>query len=94
MSKKTQVSVDRLKQLEPISALSDARLEELVSLSYVDRVGLGVSLFREGDVDNQTIYLLDGDVQMTSSDGRIDKLISSRSQEAHFPLDDSQPRQA
>jgi CRP-like cAMP-binding protein len=93
MSKKTQVSVDRLKQLEPISALSDARLEELVSLSYVEKVGLGVSLFREGDVDNQTVYLLDGDVQMTSSDGRVDKLISSTSQEARFPLDDSQPRQ-
>ncbi len=93
MSKKTQVSVDRLKQFEPISALSDARLEELVSLSYVDRVGLGVSLFREGDVDNQTVYLLDGDVHMTSSDGRIDKVVSSKSQEARFALDDSQPRQ-
>lgn len=93
MSKKAQVSVDRLKKLEPISALSDARLEELVSLSYMERIGLGVSLFREGDVDNQTVYLLDGDVQMTTSDGRIDKTVSSRSQEARFPLDDSQPRQ-
>lgn len=93
MSNKTLVSVDRLKQLEPISALSDARLEELVSLSYVEKIGLGVSLFREGDVDNQTIYLLDGDVQMTSSDGRVDKLMSSKSQDARFPLDDSQPRQ-
>ena len=93
MSKNTQVSAERLKQLEPISALSDARLEELVSLSYMEKVGLGVSLFREGDVDNQTVYLLDGDVQMTSSDGRVDKLVSSKSQEARFPLDDSQPRQ-
>ena len=93
MSKKPLVSVDRLKQLEPISALSDARLEELVSLSSVEKVGLGVSLFREGDVDNQTVYLLDGDVQMTTSDGRVDKLISSNSQDARFPLDDSQPRQ-
>ncbi|MFO7604029.1 MAG: cyclic nucleotide-binding domain-containing protein [Gammaproteobacteria bacterium] len=93
MNKKTQVSVDRLKQLEPISALSAARLEELVSLSYLEKIGLGVSLFREGDVDNQTVYLLDGDVQMTRSDGRVDKLISSKSPEARFPLDDSQPRQ-
>jgi len=93
MSKNTQVSVDRLKQLEPISALSEARLEELVGLSYVEKVGLGVSLFREGDVDNQTVYLLDGDVQLTSSDGRVDKLISSKSQEARFPMNNSQPRQ-
>jgi CRP-like cAMP-binding protein len=63
-------------------------------LSYIEHLGIGANLFREGDIDNQTVYLLEGDVQLTSSDGKIDKIISHKDQEARFPLDDSQPRQA
>ncbi|NNF96127.1 MAG: cyclic nucleotide-binding domain-containing protein [Halobacteria archaeon] len=33
-------------------------------------------------------------MQLTSSDGKIDKIISHKDQQARFPLDDSQPRQA
>lgn len=80
-------------RLEPISALSNERLEELAKLAYVERVSIGVSLFREGDLDNQTLYLLQGDVQLSSSDGSFDEIISSRHNSAKFPLDDSQPRQ-
>ncbi len=80
-------------RLEPISVLSSERLEELAKLAYVERVSIGVSLFREGDLDNQTLYLLQGDVQLSSSDGSFDEVISSRHNSAKFPLDDSQPRQ-
>ena len=93
MNDKSIITIGQLKQFEPISSLSEERLEELVTLSYVERLGMGVSLFREGDIDNQTVYLLEGDVQMNSSDGSINKVITNKSEEAKFPLDDSQPRQ-
>ena len=80
-------------RLEPISALSNERLDELAKLAYVEKVSIGVSLFREGDLDNQTLYLLQGDVQLSSSDGSFDEVVSSRHNTAKFPLDDSQPRQ-
>ncbi len=94
MSERTSLDAERLRRLEPLSALSPQRLQELVALSTVERLGMGVSVFREGDVDNQTIYLLSGDVQLTSSDGSVDRLLSARSEAARFPLDDSQPRQS
>ncbi len=94
MSDKKTITLEQLKQLEPIAALSDERLQELMPLSYIEHLGMGASLFREGDIDNQTVYLLQGDVQLTSSDGKIDKIISHKDSEARFPLDDSQPRQA
>ncbi len=94
MSDKKTITLEQLKQLEPIAALSDERLQELMPLSYIEHLGLGASLFREGDIDNQTVYLLQGDVQLTSSDGKIDKIVSHKDPEARFPLDDSQPRQA
>lgn len=93
MGEKRTISIERLQKLEPLTNLSTERLEELVTLSYVDRLPIGMSVFREGDIDNQTVYLLDGDVQLTSSDGKVDKVISSKQKEALYPLDDSQPRQ-
>ena len=94
MSDKKTITLEQLKQLEPITSLSEERLQELMPLSYVEHLGMGANLFREGDIDNQTVYLLHGDVQLSSSDGKIDKVISHKDPEARFPLDDSQPRQA
>ncbi|MEJ2397924.1 MAG: cyclic nucleotide-binding domain-containing protein [Gammaproteobacteria bacterium] len=93
MDEKRTITLDRLKQLEPLSNLSTERLEELVTLSSVERLPIGHSVFREGDIDNQTVYLLDGDIQLSTSDGKLDKVMTSKQKEALYPLDDSQPRQ-
>ena len=93
MAKNSTINIERLMRLEPLSALSNERLDELAKLAYIERVSIGVSLFREGDLDNQTLYLLQGDVQLSSSDGSFDEVVTSRHNTAKFPLDDSQPRQ-
>jgi len=94
MDESRTITLERLQKLEPLSNLSIERLEELVTLSNIDRLPIGLSVFRQGDIDNQTVYLLEGDVQLSSSDGKIDKVITSKQEEALYPLDDSQPRQA
>ncbi|MDH5181942.1 MAG: cyclic nucleotide-binding domain-containing protein, partial [Gammaproteobacteria bacterium] len=93
MARRDRITIEQLRKLEPLSALSGARLEELVPLTDIEKLSIGQCLFREGDVDNQTIYLLDGDVQMQSSDGKLDFVFRHQMEEARFPLDDSQPRQ-
>lgn len=93
MDEKRTITPERLQKLEPLSNLSSERLEELVTLSSVERLPIGHSVFREGDIDNQTVYLLDGDIQLTASDGKLDKVLTSKQPEASYPLDDSQPRQ-
>lgn len=93
MTNKKIIDIDRLRQLEPLTTLSDQRLQELMPLAELEHLDVGMSLFREGDIDNQTIYLLNGDVQLVSSDGKIDTAIAARSPAAQHPLDDSQPRQ-
>ncbi len=87
------ITIERLGKLEPLSNLSTERLAELVTLSNVERMPIGVVLFREGDIDNLTIYLLEGDVQLSSSDGKVDRVLTSKQPEALYPIDDSQPRQ-
>jgi len=93
MDESRTITLERLQKLEPLSNLSTERLEELVTLSTIDRLPIGLSIFRQGDIDNQTVYLLEGDVQLSSSDGKIDKVITSKQKEAQYPLDDSQPHQ-
>ncbi len=91
MARHDTTTIEQLQGLEPLSTLSSQRLEELLPLTEIKHLALGQSLFREGDVDNQLVYLLEGDVQMSSSDGKLELLVSHKAHEARFPLDDSQP---
>lgn len=94
MEEDNKISIEQLKRLEPLSALSDERLQELHDLADVERIGVGVTVFREGDVDNQSVFLLKGDVQLSSiSNPSIEKVISHKSAEAKHPLAEGQPRQ-
>ncbi len=94
MNENLKLQREQLKHFEPLAELSDARLDELLSLACTEKFSMGASLFREGDIENQTMYLLFGDVQLSSSDGRIDTVIQHTEKQARHPLDDSQPRQS
>lgn len=91
MTKKESITLEELHALEPLSSLSRERLEELLPLTELKHLAMGQSLFREGDVDNQLVYLLNGDVQMQTSDGKLELVVSHKANEARYPLDDSQP---
>ena len=94
MSKKHKITIEQLKAFEPISVLSVERLEELQGLVDVEVLGVGVTIFREGDVDDQSIYLLEGDVQMTSvSNPDLDTFMTHKVEDAKHPLGEGQPRQ-
>ena len=94
MSKKQKISIETLKTFEPISALSIERLEELLGLVDIEVLGVGVTIFREGDVDNQSIYLIEGDVQMASvSSENLNSMLTHKSNDAKHPLAEGQPRQ-
>lgn len=94
MSKKLKISIEALKNFEPISSLSIERLEELIGLVDIEVLGVGVTIFREGDVDNQSVYLIDGDVQITSvSSKNLNNSMTHKSNDAKHPLAAGQPRQ-
>jgi len=94
MSKKEKISIEQLQQVEPLSVLSPERLEELRGLVDVEEMGVGVTIFREGDVDNQSVYLLNGDIQMNSvSDSTLNTVLTHKSEDAKHPLAQGQPRQ-
>lgn len=85
--------IELLRQFVPLFSLSDERLRELAALSSREAVNPGVHLFHEGDVDNQTVYLLRGEVRLFGTSHRGEESVVAGTPEARHPLADRQPRQ-
>lgn len=81
-----------LKTLIPPSALNDENFQALAGKAYVEEVPAGKTLFKVGDVDRRTTYLLEGEVALTTQSGQT-SLVTAGSSLAKHPLANHQPRQ-
>lgn len=86
------IDVETLSSLEPVSALSEGRIRELADEILIEYVDADITLFSEGDIDNQVIYLISGELELRTGMGTC-KLISAGTEESWHPLDPKQPRQ-
>lgn len=75
----------RLRQLQPLAALSSGRLEELAGLCVVERCGLGDDPFRLRGIQGQAVYLLRGELKVNHDDGSSSVLVGS-SEASRQPL--------
>lgn len=66
---------------------------DLAGKTHIEDLAKGKSLFKKGDKDNFSYYLIQGDVALVSGDG-LDKLLSGGTAQSRFPLDHHRPRQA
>lgn len=88
----TVPELERLRQFVPLFSLSEERLRELAALATRDVIKPGVHLFREGDVDNQTLYLLAGQVRLHDAATREEQMLRADTSATRHPLGDCQPR--
>ena len=65
----SKVSIEVLKQLEPISSMSESRLRELADLCYIEVVPQGVDPFRTRGVAGQSVYIVSGKLELIRPDG-------------------------
>ena len=86
------VSKEVLKSLVPPSALNAENFQELAKNAVVESLSRGQSLFKAGDVDRKTIYLLSGELELLSDSG-VEKIIRAGTDVARHPLANQQPRQ-
>lgn len=80
-----------LKTFVPASALNTENFHELASKTFVENVGSGKAIFKEGDTDRKSVYLLSGQAEIVSSKGDS-KIVMSGSDIAKHPLVNQQPR--
>jgi len=79
-----------LKELVPICNLQDVSV--IANQSRIYMAEKGDTIFLQGKKDNNTYYLLDGKIELASTENNNFK-VSSQSEDARYPLAQFQPRQ-
>ena len=80
-----------LRSLVPANALNAENFQELASKTRLEDVPAGRFLFKKGEMDRKTVYVLTGDVEI-SGDGET-TVIKGGTPEGRQPLANKQPRQ-
>lgn len=85
--------VDRatLKNLMPPSGLNADKFLELAGKAEVESIPAGKVLFKEGDVDRKTTYLLEGELALSGASGA--SAVKGGTDTAKRPIANQQPRQ-
>ncbi len=80
-----------LKTLEPLSKLSMDKLNELASKSTIETLPPARILFRQGERDARSIYILSGQIELTVA-GSKPETLKAKTLEAKYPVAQSLPR--
>jgi CRP-like cAMP-binding protein/rhodanese-related sulfurtransferase len=86
-----QVDSAQLKAFSPIDSLKKDNLAALAKKTKVRDAQPGETLFREGDAEKRTFYVLTGTVELREGSNRVAK-ITGRSEDARNPLSPKLPR--
>lgn len=91
-AKKTGVDRKILQELVPLNALSPERFKEISDKILIEEVKSGRYLFRKGDRDNQSIYLLEGQIKLLDGFRKVASEIESGTDISRYPISNMQPR--
>ncbi len=80
-----------LKSFVPASALNFENFQELAGKTFIENVAAGKAIFKEGDTDRKSVYLISGQVEVASSNGES-KIVMSGSDIGKHALANQQPR--
>jgi len=81
-----------LKTLEPLSKLSIDKLSEIVNKSSIEVYPAGRTLFRQGEKDKRSYYLVSGQLELSSNGDAKPDTIKAKTPEARYPIAQQIPR--
>lgn len=84
---------DILKSLIPINSLRAENFQQLLSRTRIEHLPAKQTVFKLGDTDNDSIYLLAGDIALVSEKKGAERTISGGGQDARYALAQLKPRQ-
>ncbi len=91
-AKKITVDQVLLQELVPLNALSEARFKEVSGKILIEEVRTGDYLFRKGDRDNQSIYLLEGKINLIDGFRKVTSEVEAGTDISRYPIANQQPR--
>lgn len=86
------LTADILKNFTPLHALTDEHLARLARRVVAEDLARGAVVCREGDTDNDAIYLLQGGVEMRSRTSSMSRVLQAGTPDAFFPMSPGRPR--
>ncbi|HZF32102.1 MAG TPA: cyclic nucleotide-binding domain-containing protein [Gammaproteobacteria bacterium] len=86
-----QVEIAQLKALSPLDSLKKDNLHALAKKTKVREAQPGEALFREGDSEKRTVYVLSGTVELREGDQTAGR-VAGGSEDARNPLSPKLPR--
>ena len=92
-AEKTEENTKILHDLVPLNSLSPERFGELSEKILIETVKAGHYLFRKGDRDNQTIFLLEGTLNLIDGFRKIAGEVKAGTEQSRHPISNLQPRQ-
>ena len=81
-----------LKTLVPPQSLNAENFQELARKAFVEDLPAGRVVFKKGDVDRKTLYLLAGELELIGDNG-LEGTVRGGTNEAKHPVANHQPRQ-
>jgi CRP-like cAMP-binding protein len=86
-----QVDIAQLKAFSPLDSLKKDNLAALVKKTKVREAQPGETLFREGDTEKRTVYVLSGPVELREGSRTVAKVVGG-TDDARNPLSPKLPR--
>jgi CRP-like cAMP-binding protein len=83
---------ETLKNFTPLHGLSNEHLARLAKRVEVEDIAKGAVLCSEGDTDSDSIYLLEGGVELHSQSSSMKRVLQAGTPDAFFPLGPGLPR--
>jgi CRP-like cAMP-binding protein len=91
MSEPATLELTLLRSFSPLNGLKNENLRALARKTVMRELGQGRTLFKEGDTDKRTFYLVTGTVELLTG-GKIVASVSGGSPDARHPLAPVIPR--
>jgi CRP-like cAMP-binding protein len=93
VSKKALVDKSILQELVPLNAIPTERFQEISKNIIIEEVLKGKYLFRKGDKDNHSIYLLEGKINLIDGSSKVTSEVMSGTDETRYAIAGQQPRE-
>ncbi|HYQ72888.1 MAG TPA: SUMF1/EgtB/PvdO family nonheme iron enzyme [Gammaproteobacteria bacterium] len=91
-AKKDKIAKEILHDLVPLNALSESRFGKIAEKIVVEEVRSGHYLFRKGDRDGKSVYLLEGRINLIDGFRKVTGEVEAGTDMARYPIANLQPR--
>ena len=82
---------DLLRSLTPLNGLKPENIQDLSGKSMIQDLGAGRYLFKQGEADKRTIYVISGEIELRVGENIV-RVIKGGADEAKHPLAPQSPR--